>query len=304
MAPPHRLPDYNKRSCQQLRNLIRRRTGETVQVTETKASYIHKLTLLDCTTPFRFLDLAPELRNSIYEFLLVRDPDDEDEDATAHPALLRTCKQIYAEGKGILYAESVLQIESTFFNSYDILRCLRRRRGFLPPGREPRAEEIFTYGYFTWRNVDNHESRLPHEEIEDVRSSLQPVRAIRKISLAIRLLDSPTTFPRPTCAWRSLYHFLDGLTDVLRNLRLLRIHFSDQTTRAWKGGVNVGLIKSLAPLAGLPKRNCAVQLYGVSEGTVRAFWQMAAAAAAEEDDSVGGKSAKAAIEGIDAFGIV
>lgn len=55
--------------------------------------------------PFRFLDLAAELRNSIYELTLTHD-EQHDPPLHATPALLRTCKQVYSEARNLLYARS------------------------------------------------------------------------------------------------------------------------------------------------------------------------------------------------------
>lgn len=57
--------------------------------------------------PFRFLDLAPELRNMVYEELLTID----EGSLTCHPQILRTCKEIQGEATSILYAANPFYIE-------------------------------------------------------------------------------------------------------------------------------------------------------------------------------------------------
>lgn len=58
--------------------------------------------------PFRFLDLSSEIRNIIYKEVLTHD---KAINRTAHPAFLRTNKQIHSEAAGLLYSESVATIK-------------------------------------------------------------------------------------------------------------------------------------------------------------------------------------------------
>ncbi|UJO22001.1 uncharacterized protein CLAFUR5_09174 [Fulvia fulva] len=56
----------------------------------------------------RFFDLPAEMRNEIY-FLTLKH--DRQTGSKATPALLRTCKQIYAEAIQVLHAQSMLSIK-------------------------------------------------------------------------------------------------------------------------------------------------------------------------------------------------
>ncbi|CZT17635.1 uncharacterized protein RCC_03472 [Ramularia collo-cygni] len=56
--------------------------------------------------PFPFLSLPPELRNIIYEELLIKRPDSP----IRHPQILRTCKAIRDEATDILYAENYITV--------------------------------------------------------------------------------------------------------------------------------------------------------------------------------------------------
>lgn len=60
--------------------------------------------------PFRFLDLAAELRNNVYEQALTHD---RAHGIIAAAGLLRTCRQVYSESKEILYAQSTFTITAT-----------------------------------------------------------------------------------------------------------------------------------------------------------------------------------------------
>ena len=67
------------------------------------------------TRPFRFLDLPAEMRNTIY-FLTLNHNRQTGSKAT--PALLRACKQVYAEAIGVLNAQSTLSIKISPWTEY------------------------------------------------------------------------------------------------------------------------------------------------------------------------------------------
>lgn len=68
--------------------------------------------------PFRFLDLAPELRNNVYEQALTHD---RSKGIIAAAGLLRTCRQVYRESKDVLYAQSTFTIKTT--GSHTLVRA-------------------------------------------------------------------------------------------------------------------------------------------------------------------------------------
>lgn len=57
---------------------------------------------------FRFMNLAPELRNRIYEYALVQN---RFEDQTANTALLRVCKQVQQEATGIFWSQTTFCVK-------------------------------------------------------------------------------------------------------------------------------------------------------------------------------------------------
>lgn len=67
-----------------------------------KAEYIKILVKADRDATFRFMDLPAEMRNEIYEYLLIF-PGGEPGRNSCHTSILRTCKEIYGEAKSILY---------------------------------------------------------------------------------------------------------------------------------------------------------------------------------------------------------
>lgn len=61
--------------------------------------------------PSRFLRLPGELRNRVYEYLLISSEEDV---VTADTQMLRVCKQIYAEGWNFLYGDNTIKIECVY----------------------------------------------------------------------------------------------------------------------------------------------------------------------------------------------
>ncbi|KAF7190633.1 hypothetical protein HII31_07792 [Pseudocercospora fuligena] len=79
----------------------------------------------------RLLDLAPELRNRIYEYVLCDDDCIEiTKDNWMQPALLQTCKTIRNEGMGIYYCENRFDIRAVNFDCSIMLHFLRHTRNF------------------------------------------------------------------------------------------------------------------------------------------------------------------------------
>lgn len=118
--------DYEKFTPAELRLLIHDRMGVTLDKKETRTiqncnryQLINRLRKLDREGSFpRFMELPPELRISVYEFLLVdttgHDANEADSEwrsfghysSTLHPAVLRTSKQIYSEAQPVLYQKN------------------------------------------------------------------------------------------------------------------------------------------------------------------------------------------------------
>ena len=66
------------------------------------------LSIIRAKTHFPFLGLPGELRNQIYEYLLISTKENK---VAAHPQILGVCKQTYEEGRDILYGDNVVNIE-------------------------------------------------------------------------------------------------------------------------------------------------------------------------------------------------
>jgi hypothetical protein len=118
--------DYERLTAAELRQLIHDRMGATLDQKETRTirncnryQLINRLRKLDREGSFpRFMELPPELRVSVYEFLLVDTTEQDGNEAdplmrslghhssTLHPAVLRTSKQVYSEAQPVLYQKN------------------------------------------------------------------------------------------------------------------------------------------------------------------------------------------------------
>lgn len=107
--------DYDKLNLKQLQALIVQRNG----LPQSQWECMKVLRQLDKDFKFRFLDLAPEMRNRVYEILLCGRGD---QNKKVYPAILRTCKQVNEEARGLLYLNSTINIEAHIFAFDDIFK--------------------------------------------------------------------------------------------------------------------------------------------------------------------------------------
>lgn len=108
------MSSYSSRTKKQLVNLAKRRvidvpSNSAPSKAPTKEDYVQALKQDDarkaCWT-FRFMSLQPEMRNIIYnELLILRNS------FTCHPQILRTCRTIRDEATKILYCENLIEIK-------------------------------------------------------------------------------------------------------------------------------------------------------------------------------------------------
>ncbi|EME81253.1 uncharacterized protein MYCFIDRAFT_81327 [Pseudocercospora fijiensis CIRAD86] len=105
-APPRPLAglDYETCTLKELQLFFKQRSAKELPAYERhdKRFVIRCLRLLDDNFTFRFMDLAGELRNIIYERLLLYN---RNRPAPLYPEILRVSRRCHAEGLGILKQE-------------------------------------------------------------------------------------------------------------------------------------------------------------------------------------------------------
>ncbi|KAK5124481.1 hypothetical protein LTR85_001698 [Meristemomyces frigidus] len=105
--------DYHDCTTAQLQHFIKTRTGQSAKWKQKKPFYISILRQADRDATFRFLDLAPELRNLVYRELLTWTHEDGANTA-CYPQILAASKQVHSETESILYGDTPLQIRLAF----------------------------------------------------------------------------------------------------------------------------------------------------------------------------------------------
>ncbi|CAK3766517.1 Hypothetical predicted protein [Lecanosticta acicola] len=103
--------------------------------------------------PFRFLDLAPELRNRIYDYALVLDPKDSQpvHKKLKQPGLLTTCTQIRAEARMMWYSQNDFVIIVQDCNANLLQRWLQHVSAL--PDTFEFSLAIIPKGRYDWHNL-------------------------------------------------------------------------------------------------------------------------------------------------------
>ena len=92
---------YPKCTATELRKFIAARKREFLSSGRKKIFYVRVLRKLDREATFRFLDLLPELRLMVYEYLV--GSYEQRGDPIRHPQILGSCRMIHEEAGPILY---------------------------------------------------------------------------------------------------------------------------------------------------------------------------------------------------------
>lgn len=127
MTLPQYALDYHNCTREELRAFVKARSREHAEVqTHSKrpeSYYVSKLRDLDKSATFRFMDLPPEMRNNVYEYLLVRDASSS---RSAFTAVLRTCRQVNREARGIFWVENSirLRVALPLYDSHSVHGCV------------------------------------------------------------------------------------------------------------------------------------------------------------------------------------
>ncbi|KAK1063998.1 hypothetical protein LTR74_009065 [Friedmanniomyces endolithicus] len=100
------LLKYSRCSTDELKTFAHARNIQVSHRRSSRANYINALKQADKDFTFRFMDLAPELRNRIYrELLLFHDS------YFCQPRILATCKTIHSEASAILYRDNLIEVK-------------------------------------------------------------------------------------------------------------------------------------------------------------------------------------------------
>ena len=147
LSAPTASLDYNKCTSTELRTFIRNRSSLKPSDSEElvhfqKSHLMARLEMLDRYPRFKFLQLPPELRLEVYQYILVARNCEAlgDGGQVIETSLLRTCKLVYEEAAPILYGETEFTVEITFpsdswLRSSNYFRTCSLRDDRYPKGR-------------------------------------------------------------------------------------------------------------------------------------------------------------------------
>ncbi|KAF7192845.1 hypothetical protein HII31_05828 [Pseudocercospora fuligena] len=99
----------------------------------------------------RLLDLAPELRNKIYRYVVCEDENIEVTKDTREPGLLATCRQIRAEARSIWFLENRFEFRIEELNITLLAQFYRRSRKHLK--RQTARTHMRTSEHYDWAKL-------------------------------------------------------------------------------------------------------------------------------------------------------
>ncbi|KAF2174029.1 hypothetical protein M409DRAFT_16303 [Zasmidium cellare ATCC 36951] len=214
-------------------------SGERMSRGQPRHVYLERLHQLERSCVFPLLKLPPELRNLIYPDLLKHN---RKEGIIAHPAILRTCKQLYKETSPMLNHASLVHLSIRFTGQ----------------------DETGRLDYFTCGRYDS--VRL--EYAVQTHNILTTMRHVQHITIAIG----------PLLHWRDgeklhnmlicMIHFFACLLGVCESLRTLVLEFTQEWDSRLQRDKLCGFIAIVAE--GLERRPecCELKVEGLNRGTV------------------------------------
>lgn len=268
--------------CQkpELRAFVKSRTSKSPPGRLLKEELIALLERLDEDATFdRFLDLAPELRNRVYELLLRHD---RRAGLVAYPAILRTCKQIQREGASILNGDSIVRLDAHFFS---------QRRFYHVDPREPNqplqnsdlsitAVHPFHVQYCRIKGDlgMNHQSHPEHPTYFDL--SLRPLQSVQRMHIDLTLADEKALW----LARRHIHHsfpraFLQSLAkdcSALKELKISVVHSKDNEQVAPDEEMvrRAYIVKVFKPLNKFVSQAVKLEIEGLDEEMQGEVWEM------------------------------
>ncbi|GME42794.1 DNA-binding protein [Neofusicoccum parvum] len=188
------------------------------------------------STKKTFADLPAEIRNQIYRLLFVT----KEKISFGHPvnfcrtaALLRTCRQIYNEGRSILYSENSFSFSrntrsrAPYWSGYEREIGYQDMRVFLN-SIGPTNISLFRSISVTFTDAPPSSTPyLSHDERRFVRDE-HIVACLRQLSRHANLKEITATFYGRKCLTRTDYRFLDALREIKADKVML-----DDRERYW-----------------------------------------------------------------------
>lgn len=103
----------------------------------------------------RLLDLAPELRNRIYRYVVCEDEPIEVTEDTREPGLLSTCRQIRAEARSIWFLENRFEFHIRELDITLLSLFYRRQKKHLRKGSDSgKVRKVTTtHKHYNWANL-------------------------------------------------------------------------------------------------------------------------------------------------------
>ena len=166
---------------------------------------------------FPFLELPPELRDTIYRLLLVNRSDKNHH--FGHARILSTCQQIHEEAVGILYEENLIEISISMCGIYvfNIPMTI-----FRFPLSKIRKLEIFLNPVYNSHDRNDTDARkvIAYANFLAHALAAEP-HSLQKLTLRIgwRELYTDTNYSNLSAEWLMLSAF----ADKLRNVPVVRI---------------------------------------------------------------------------------
>ncbi|KAK4613859.1 hypothetical protein CLAFUW4_08888 [Fulvia fulva] len=171
------------------------------------------------TRPCFLLDLAPELRNMIYELILcdsstALSPDSKprvliDKDTITQPPLLQTCLQIRAEASGIYYFGNRFDVVCLGFDPTDMILLTRQAKDITISVKVHDTQTAPKWAnVFKWLQAyyNNEVGRL--EEVWDAHCEAQQWNSVAK------MFDMVDMLKNRQMPWREMEKVLEVTKDI------------------------------------------------------------------------------------------
>lgn len=253
MSEKSEFIDYYKCTAAELRTFLGAKTGKEIPdklKSKSKNVLVDMLEYIDSKATFRFMDLPPEMPNIIYEYLLTTGKSWSIKQS-AHPAILRTCRQVYKEAHGVLLAEGTLCLKGDFGHSDGPFTSVCGSIGIIAHPKHPRSGKRIQ----DWSQMEQW---------------ISPLRYAHNISLEVDLRADSIAFREPEVerhSRRKLHDFLTALTAACSNAKHVTLRIN-----SWPIVTRCKIAKILQPLV-LLSEDCTLRFEELTEEEEASFWK-------------------------------